>query len=365
MLLPSRPYRIVFFLFLIIVLIGTPVKVSAASPDKIALAPITSGSDVIRAINAYRTQNGIPQLAANSLLSSLAQGQADYQASIQTVTHTGPGGTSPQDRATAAGYGGGNFFYLSEIIYGGTNAGINDAMTWWKNSSLHNSIMLAARYSEVGAAIAYSGDRAYFTAVLGGPTNSGSSDPGGSGSEDGSGSGNLLDPTDASFLVIPVQIATPQADGSVIHVVQQGQTIWTIEAIYELIPGTLRELNDIPSYPYVFPGDELLIRPASEAIETPAPIQADETNQKVALGTPFSYSKRIDATPTGTITIMKPTRAAAGMENREPAANDSDNSAPQSSAARYSAIAALLILAAVMIGSMFYQKSKQTSENDV
>jgi hypothetical protein len=162
-----------------------------------------------------------------------------------------------------------------------------------------------------------------------------------------------------------VQIATPQADGSVIHVVQQGQTIWTIEAIYELIPGTLRELNDIPSYPYVFPGDELLIRPASEAIETPAPIQADETNQKVALGTPFSYSKRIDATPTGTITIMKPTRAAAGMENREPAANDSDNSAPQSSAARYSAIAALLILAAVMIGSMFYQKSKQTSENDV
>ena len=360
-LLKSHQYRKVFYLLLTLVLIGMPVKASASSLDKEALAPLTSGSDVINAINAYRNQNGLSQLAVNSLLSSLAQGQADYQASIQTITHTGPGGTSPQDRAAAAGYSGGNFFYLSEIIYGGTNAGINDAMTWWKNSSLHNSVMLAARYTEIGAGIAYSGDRAFFTAVLGGPTNSGSANPGGSGTGDGSGSGSSLNSTDASFLVSPVQKATPEADGSVIHIVQQGQTIWTIEAIYELEPGTLQELNEIPSYPYVFPGDELLIRPASEADETPSPPQTDDTNQKVVLGTPFSYTKNNEATPTGTITIMKPTRAAA--EVQEPISSYSDTPA-KSFTAKYTAIAALLILAAVMIGSMFIKKTKPTTENN-
>lgn len=334
---------------------------SASTQKKSNLVPSGSASEIISAINNYRAQNGLSPLTPNALLGSLAQGQADYQASIQTVTHTGPGGTSPQDRAASAGYGGGNFFYLSEIIYGGYQSGVYDALSWWQNSSLHNGIMLASRYTEIGAGIAYSGDRAYYTAVLGGPTGSGSSISSGT-NNNGSGEENSPNPTDLAFAVMPVQKATPQADGAIIHIVQQGQTIWTIEAVYELEPGTLREINEIPSYPYVFPGDELLIKPPFEIDGTPPPERTsapDNTSQKTALGTPFSYSNQEEAVPTGTITFIKPTRVSSidrqvPSEDFQPEETDVTN--------KYIIVGALLILVVVSLGSMFLRKPAPQSE---
>jgi uncharacterized protein YkwD len=45
-----------------------------------------------------------PPLAWNANLASAAQGQSQYMADNQVQTHTGAGGSSPQDRMTAAGY---------------------------------------------------------------------------------------------------------------------------------------------------------------------------------------------------------------------------------------------------------------------
>lgn len=351
---------------LLLALATVPMDVAASTNN----SPLfQSGGDVISAINGYRSAYGLAQLSTNAILTSIAQSQANYQASISTVTHTGAGGTTARDRAIAAGYSNGNITYLSEIIYGGMNATVSGALTWWQNSSVHNSVMLADRYTEIGAGVAVSGSTIYFTAVLATPGGSSSST---SSTTSSSNTGENSDTsTNTTTMVMPVQIATPQADGSIIHEVLEGQTIWTIEAVYELEPGTLQELNDLPSYPYVFPGDLLVIRPAgSTNSETEAsPNETTEANQtsaantKQVIGTPFSYVDPAQVTPTAPIVITKPARttATSSTEGVTQAGLFSGNSS-----AKTIVIIALLVLVVVLIGSMFLQKppEKPTDHSD-
>jgi len=248
-----------YFPFVILCLLAF-LPIGTVSAENAAPA---SPDEVISLINQYRQQNGIAPLAYNSLLASLAQQQSNYQAQISSITHTGAGGTTPQQRAEAAGYGGGSWFYLSEIIYGGSTATPNSALTWWKNSGLHNSIMLDAKYTQIGAGVATDGSYTYFTAELGGPTGgngSGSTSP----TSTQSAPGTKPEPTSEPVpVVIPVSRSTPNPDGSTHHIVQQGQSLWTIAAIYDTTPEKIIKLNGMESS-YIFPGDDLIIKLASD-----------------------------------------------------------------------------------------------------
>ena len=73
-------------------------------------------SEVFALINNYRAANGLPALQSNAILYQAAQAQSDYQASIGQITHGGPGGNRPIDRAYAAGYGDGQVVFISELI---------------------------------------------------------------------------------------------------------------------------------------------------------------------------------------------------------------------------------------------------------
>ena len=96
-----------------------------------------------------------------------AREHSNYQATIGSITHSGSGGTRPIDRAYSAGYGDGQIIFVSEIIYGGSNASVNDAVSWWKGSAIHNQQILATTYVAIGAGIATDGTWIYYTAVMG------------------------------------------------------------------------------------------------------------------------------------------------------------------------------------------------------
>ena len=223
--------------------------------------------DLIAAVNQLRTSNGLAPYQINAALMASAQAHSDYQASIGSITHTGAGGTRPIDRAVAAGYGGGATVSVSENIAGGMTMDYQGAVQMWQGDSLHLNTMLGADYVDVGAGVATSGSTTYFTLDVG--YVAGSSGSGSSGSAAASGATNLsAAPTVASFF--PVVVATPKPDGSVVHEVQAGQSLWSIAATYGIALPDLLALNGFTNNTFIFPGDKILIKPPSEIAPSPA-----------------------------------------------------------------------------------------------
>lgn len=311
--------------------------------------------DVINNINNYRAANGLPTLAINDTLMGTAQQQANYQASTGTVTHTGSGGTTPKDRAIAAGYGGGSNIFLSEIIYGGMTATSDAAMEWWKNSSVHNTVMLTSTYSEVGAAVASNDTSTYFTAVLasvaGGTYTGGTTSSSGSSAGDSSSSSKSAD-----AVAVPVTKADPRQDGSIVHQIQNGQALWTLSIIYEVDLQTLLDLNNLPETALVFPGDEILI----QAAYTPTPT-LPVTPTSPPTSDPLEATATLPASETE-LNITAVSADTAELAQAQSAPKVSENTV--SPTVRWIVILAFAILFGVVVGSMFMQRMPQRPEDD-
>ena len=203
-------------------------------------------------MNQLRAANGLPALQVNGILMSVVQAHTDYQAAIGEVTHIGADGSHPRDRAAAAGYGGGSTFFISENIGGGTNLSVAEVIGWWQGDDLHLNTMLGANYAEIGAGVAVAGDFVYYTidtAYVSG--------------------GSYVPLATSGATAVPiyyVAIATPNPDGSVVHIVQSGQTLIGIAQAYGVSVDEIKALNNLTS-DAIYVGDQLLIVPAG----TPAP----------------------------------------------------------------------------------------------
>lgn len=291
------------YAILALLMIFTPVLIATASPP---LANSLSAADVIARINNYRSQNGLPAYQINSKLMLSAQSQSDYQASIGSVTHTGLGGSSARERAYAVGYGDGDTIWISEIIYGSYQATVDTAMTWWKNSQIHNDTMLSTRYKDVGAGVASSGSKVYFTAVMGYIVGGSSTD----GSPD-TGSEPDNDDQPPAILIIPVVAAEPREDGSIVHVVRTGQSLWNIHAVYHVSIEELLALNDFIQNKVIYPGQEILVRPpqveeqvtapAAQTVDADHGVETQMESEPVPPTTVYSSRSRVAVTPESTI----------------------------------------------------------------
>lgn len=235
---------------------------------------------LIDAVNNLRAGNGLPAYQQNGILMSIAQAQTDYQAAIGECTHTGAGGTSPKDRAAAAGYGGGATFFMSENFVCGTNLSVDEAISIWLQDAPHTQTMLGANYVDVGAGVSVDGDYVYYTLDVAYVA----------------GSGNYVPPATytpggpTAIPYYPVQTVTPMPDGSVVHTVQAGQNLSIIAKAYGVLVAEIKDLNNLTS-DNIYVGDKLVIRKAG----TPAP-----TSTPTATSTPTRA-----ATPT-----HRPTRTA-------------------------------------------------------
>lgn len=233
--------------------------------------PIDKGDayQVIALVNQVRASYGLPELQANSALMAAAQGHSDYQASIGTATHSGKGGSSPLQRAMAAGYGGGAKVYVSENIYSGNNASPSQAVNWWTGDGLHLQTMINPNATDAGAGVAQNGETVYYTLLVGYVAGS----PG-NGSVSPPVAGGTRAPTARPY--IPLVTSTPNADGSIVHIVQPGQALWNIAAIYKVPLADLLSLNGLTENSFIYPGDKIIIRkaeitPTTELTEPPTP----------------------------------------------------------------------------------------------
>lgn len=271
----TRALKLLFLCIYLFAGLGkiSPTPVAARANPKPQYA---TAYELIEAVNQLRARNGLFAYGVNSILMQTAQAQADYMASIGTVTHTGPGGSSVTDRLLAAGYplagdlslGGLRAENILSASPSASGADIVNSAGW--ADALHQNTMLSPNLTEIGAGVSVSGGVAYYVidcALPGGApvayTPSVGTTPGGVGT---------APPTIG--IIFP---NTPAEDGSVSHTVKAGETLYSISIAYKVSIDEIMRLNRLTTN-LIYPGDALIIKPAAPVAtatltgtSTPAP----------------------------------------------------------------------------------------------
>lgn len=195
-----------------------------------------------------------------------AQAHSDYQAAVGTVTHTGSGGSSPRARAVAMGYGDGGSVFVTENIMGGNGITAPKAVQWWQGDAPHLNTLLSPNYQDAGAGVAASGSAVYITLDVG--YVAGAASPKDTGATDVPGNLSTTTPAPTLEIIVPVSVATPKPDGSIIHEVQDGQTLWVIADIYKVDLSVMLVLNGLSQDSVIYPGEKLLLKAAETTLAT-------------------------------------------------------------------------------------------------
>jgi LysM repeat protein len=107
--------------------------------------------------------------------------------------------------------------------------------------------------------------------------------------------------------IVAAKAATPQSDGSLVYVVQPGQTLWEIAAIYDLSLQDLLELNNMSQDAMIRDGQKLIVKGPDPGLpltqtanaiiptETPRPTR---TPTETIAATSTQVTETVQATPT-------------------------------------------------------------------
>jgi uncharacterized protein YkwD len=217
----------------------------------------SSASELIDQVNALRASHGLSPYHSDPILMSIAQAQAEYLVSIGTISHTGPDGSRPFERALAAGYllagdlTKGGFF--SENITAGVGQTAGDAVDIWMGDAPHMNTMLSSTLQDAGAGVGIYGNTYYYVLDCGLSTGGKpvSYTPG----------PNIIQNTPT---IIP---NTPNADGSIVHIVQQGDTLGSISMAYNVPLADLLKLNNFTIKSIIYVNQKIIVRVAN----TPTP----------------------------------------------------------------------------------------------
>jgi uncharacterized protein YkwD/LysM repeat protein len=254
-------------------------------------------AEVLGQINGLRAANGLAPLVENVYLSIAAQNHANWIAAGNPGGHTGAGGSSAQDRAIAVGYGDGAPVRVTENWARGPGLTAYAVVyEQWAPSGPHIGNMLTTWHDEFGAGVALDGSGMTVYVVKFGHT-SGSAPPQPDPGPD--------EPVNTPGPIIqPITTAEPNPDGSVVHIVQYGQSLWAIVDAYEISMEDLLAQNGLTEDSAIFPDQELIIVPAPVEDEVEADVE--ETIQATATPEPTAQP-----TPTPTHT---PTRFVERVE---------------------------------------------------
>jgi LysM repeat protein len=277
--------------------------------------------DVIAAVNALRVSNGLTALEIDGSLMAAAQVQADYLASIGgpniTNGHQGAGGTYAYDRAAAAGYPLPQGVDVLECwAIANNSVSINSIITNYDiwGDPAHMDVMLHKYGKHVGAGVVEKDGSVYY--ILNVSTVWGVSTDNINGTPSVKTTSRSITTTPQ---VVPVIVSTPNPDGSISHVVESGQALWSIAIAYGVTVEQLRLMNGFAvNTNNIYVGETLKIRlgytptpsptitpTPRQPTRTPVPPQAVETMQSVQPTTPTTpLPGGIDRTTIGLLLVL-------------------------------------------------------------
>lgn len=226
-------------------------------------AEAQSAQEMITLVNEFRVSQGLAPLQVEPSLMAAAQTHVQWMAASGSFSHTGEGGSAPQDRADAAGYNG----TVYENIVGGTNLTPREGLEWWKHSAIHLNTLLLSSHVHIGLGFITTSGQNLYVLVVGKPTppktetqNNNSSNEEDSGEQ-----------AEEPILVVPIMRGEPGPDGSIIHEVQQGQTAWAIAAVYDVDLAEMLAINNMGGSTLLKPGDKLIVRLGEGQAPPPTP----------------------------------------------------------------------------------------------
>ena len=236
--------------------------------DEVQPAPAqqVSAYELILAMNTLRVSYGLPALIEDPIVNAVAQSTAAIMAANNMSWHIG----DVRGRIASAGYGGGGTVWATEnfaVSSGGM--GIDEIMATWADAE-HMRPAVTAAYCHVGAGMAQTSDgRIYYilqAAYVSGQECGSSTSSGGTLQP-----GTIPNPV--SQLILPVKIATADAEGKVFHEVQAGQSFWSIAIAYQITIHDIEVWNNLSRDTPLKAGQRLFIPGKDTAgYATPTPV---------------------------------------------------------------------------------------------
>jgi LysM repeat protein len=259
-------------LFLLILLAGAlqPAAAVRANPPPRLAAPAAqvTAFDLIIAMNTLRTSYGLPALVEDPIINAVAQSTAEIMAANQMSWHIG----DVSGRLAAAGYGGGAKVWATENFAVGSSHTIDEIMVVWSDPD-HMIPAVNPAYCHVGAGVAKSPNgMTYYVLQAAYTSNKACGEykpPEGFTPQPGDEGGGTV----ISQVIVPVKIATPDADGNVYHIVEAGQSFWAIAIAYQITIKDLEIWNNLSKDSKLQIGQRLLIPgPNTKGYATPTPV---------------------------------------------------------------------------------------------
>jgi LysM repeat protein len=251
-------------LFLLTLLL--PLALLAPAVDTRAQSGEVTAYDLIIAMNTLRASYGLPLLEEDPIINAVAQSTAEIMAANNISSHIG----DVRGRLQAAGYGGGATVWATENFAVGQSFGIDQIMLAWSDAT-HMIPAVNPAYCNIGAGVAKSASgRTYY--ILQAAYTSAKS----CGEYKSVGGGSITQPggvTGVSQMIIPVKIATADADGRVFHEVKAGQSLWSIAIAYKITIADLEKWNNLSRQNKLQIGQRLFIPGSNtEGYATPTPV---------------------------------------------------------------------------------------------
>jgi LysM repeat protein/uncharacterized protein YkwD len=236
-----RFQRLISFSTLLMIGIGAFHHPQTVQADEIQPAPSNqvSAYELIIAMNTLRVAYGLPALVEDPIIDAVAQSTAATMAANNMSWHIG----DVRGRIAAAGYGNGGTVWATEnfaVSSGGM--GIDEIMAVWADPD-HMRPAVEPAYCNIGAGVAEVNGKTYYilqAAYVSGKACGSSSPSVGAGTSQ-PGTGGVIVPQ----LIMPVHIATPDAEGRTYHVVQAGQSFWSIAIAYQITINDLETWNNV------------------------------------------------------------------------------------------------------------------------
>lgn len=227
------------FPVLMSILLALAALLAAAPVVRVYSQNTVTASDLINLINGLRAGNGLGALAVDSSLMASAQNTASTMAINNMSWHIG----DVSGRVSAFGYNNGNKAFATENFATGPATLASIQSTW----SDYDHMIPASNpaYCHIGAGVAEANGRVYYVVQAAYPANSKGCGflPGVPGSTGASGS--TVQQIDMSQIIASIKIATPNPEGQVIHVVQNGQSLWSIASAYKVPLEDIAAWNNI------------------------------------------------------------------------------------------------------------------------